>query len=546
MACRRSMDLSAVLERRLSRRVVRHAGAELARHGRAVSCGAVRRQAKLNDLQLAVLRRIGAGDDPVTARNPELARTVYALRDRRLVTTPRTDGVWVAHITDAGRFYLEHGRHPGLPAPSSATPTPATSLRTNTAGQAHGGEDLLALGQELITRVQDNGGTLRIDDPDADTRAAYRRVIHAVKQHGLVPAGFQLRHTGRNAGDLIIQLADDAHLDETEWNRIRLGVRDRVSEAPALTRLLRDNPGVLDVSDPVLPRALEIVEALAEHARRRGHKLAMSRKKKHQGLYLLVGEHRCTVTVTEEHDQVPRDPAAGATAARKVYAWQRVPQEFDAVASGRLRVQLPESPHGRRDHWSDDGRSRLENKLLEVIKEVEHRTAAAEQAHRERQREHELWLAEQEREKAEKRARWEAAMQQARTRAVDAHRQATFGEALHRWQAATDIRAFCDALEQAATAEQTGGDAGELPAWIAWGRDAADSLDPTRNPAPLAQAGFDRPPLPDELRPYLGEWSPHRPEKEYRPRPPISPSSVSEVSDPWIPGRQGRAQWWRR
>jgi hypothetical protein len=505
----------------------------------------VRRQAKLNDLQLAVLRRIGAGNDPVTARNPELARTVYALRDRRLVTTPRTEGVWVAHITDAGRFYLDHGRHPNHPAPTNAASARSASPRAGAAGGPRGDEDLLTLGRELINRVQDNGGTLRIDNPDTDTRATYRRVIHAVKQHDLVPTGCHLRHTGRNAGDLIIQLADDAHPDETEWNRIRLGVRDRISEAPALTRLLQTNPGVLDVSDAVLTRALEIVEALAEHARRRGHKLAMSRKKKHQGLYLLVGEHRCTVTVTEEHDQVPRDPAAGLPAGRAVYPWQRVPQEFDTVPSGRLRLQLPESPHGRRDHWADDGRSRLENKLIDVIKEVEHRTAAAEQAHREWQRQHDEWAAARDREKAEKHARWEAAMQRARTCAIDAYRQTTFADAMHQWQAATDIRAFCDALEQAAATGQIDA-TGELPAWIAWGRAKADSLDPTHNPERLAQATFDNKPLPNELRPYLGEWSPHRPEKEYYPRQAEPAPPVTEIPDPWIWARPGRAQWWRR
>lgn len=63
--------------------------------------------------------------------------------------------------------------------------------------------------------MQDNAGTPRINNLDADTRTTYRRVIHAVKQHGLIPTGFHLCHTSRNAGDLIIQFADDAHPDET-------------------------------------------------------------------------------------------------------------------------------------------------------------------------------------------------------------------------------------------------------------------------------------------------------------------------------------------
>jgi len=41
-----------------------------------------------------VLRRIGVGEEPVSAKNPDLATTVYALRDRGLVghATPRHAG----------------------------------------------------------------------------------------------------------------------------------------------------------------------------------------------------------------------------------------------------------------------------------------------------------------------------------------------------------------------------------------------------------------------------------------------------------------------
>ena len=57
----------------------------------------------LNDRQLAVLRRIGAGAEPVTSAEPTLAITVYALLARGLVTTPRRQGVWQAELTEAGQ-----------------------------------------------------------------------------------------------------------------------------------------------------------------------------------------------------------------------------------------------------------------------------------------------------------------------------------------------------------------------------------------------------------------------------------------------------------
>src|SRR5438477_12949029 len=67
---------------------------------------------KLNERQPEILQRIAAGTDPVTSREHTLAVTVYALRDRGLISTDRRHGHWTAEITEAGRYFLEHGRHP--------------------------------------------------------------------------------------------------------------------------------------------------------------------------------------------------------------------------------------------------------------------------------------------------------------------------------------------------------------------------------------------------------------------------------------------------
>lgn len=106
-----------------------------------MSSGYVQRWAKLNDRQLMVLQRIGEGHEPVNAKTPELATTVYALRNRGLVTTHRIDGIWQAEITDAGRFYLEYGYHPDRPTPTEPD-TAILSPRTAAAG-ASGGQGTL-------------------------------------------------------------------------------------------------------------------------------------------------------------------------------------------------------------------------------------------------------------------------------------------------------------------------------------------------------------------------------------------------------------------
>jgi len=71
---------------------------------------------------------------------------------------------------------------------------------------------------ELIERLRAEGGPVTIEAPDDDTRALYRRIIHAAKQFHLVPDGFHLKHTGRGSGDLIIRLSDDRAPDDTDWN----------------------------------------------------------------------------------------------------------------------------------------------------------------------------------------------------------------------------------------------------------------------------------------------------------------------------------------
>jgi|SRR5690606_29720716 len=68
----------------------------------------------LNDRQLTLLRKLAAGDDP-GAQDQGMRRSTYALRDRGLVTVSRRGGGWRAEVTEAGRFYLQHGHHPEHP-----------------------------------------------------------------------------------------------------------------------------------------------------------------------------------------------------------------------------------------------------------------------------------------------------------------------------------------------------------------------------------------------------------------------------------------------
>jgi len=147
----------------------------------------VYQRVRLNSRQVAVLARIDAREHPVTARDSELAVTVYALRTRGLVTTPRTPDGWRAEITDAGQFYLTNGKMPD-----------------------DRGHEPLA--DRLVRWLRDNGGTFQVEDPDEDTRDAYQTAVREAKHRGLVPSGWRLELAGRDHGQLTIRLRTDPQL----------------------------------------------------------------------------------------------------------------------------------------------------------------------------------------------------------------------------------------------------------------------------------------------------------------------------------------------
>lgn len=65
----------------------------------------------LNERQRALLERLAAGEEP-GAWAPGEWHSVYALRDRGLLTRSKSGGDVHVEVTEAGRFYLRHGRHP--------------------------------------------------------------------------------------------------------------------------------------------------------------------------------------------------------------------------------------------------------------------------------------------------------------------------------------------------------------------------------------------------------------------------------------------------
>jgi hypothetical protein len=443
--------------------------------------------------------RVGNGFDPIGAKNPELATTVYALRNRGLVTTPRRDGVWYAQITDAGRFYLEHGHHPDRPAPPDPAQSSTTQGGRKPQRKPPRRPDKAA---ELMEQLTRNGGTLRVEKPGVSVRAGYRRAIASAKRRGLVPAGSLLLHTGRDGGDLIVRLVEESEHDETEWNRIRLQARDELTGAD-LIAAVEANPKSVDVSEAARPRAVKLVRALIRTAERQGHVVAMSRKSRQ--LYVRVRDHQFTIKIREEHVRVPRALPPGDWRLKASYSWQRItPPEWDSVPSGRLSIELPGFRGDGTGRWADEGRKKLEGSLPEIIEFLERQADQADEVQEARRRAHQAWLVERERELAEqerrdkiRHAEWETATATARVLAIEDLRKKAFQNAAAGWAAAREIREFCKALRESAAAY------GDLPAvqgWLDWATAWADQLDPTLRPGQFAEE-FHQEPEPDDLRP---------------------------------------------
>lgn len=440
---------------------------------------------RINERQRALLERIAAGASPVTSAEYTLATTVYALRGRKLVRTVRRSGGWVAEITDDGRYYLEHGhRRPAdVPARTSAErprggrPAPVPEMDP----------------AELIARLAEAGGTLTVAEPDGPTRAMWRAAARRAIDGGLVPPGFALKHSGRAYGDLVLRLEASAEPPRTP-RYPPIAVPERLVKPHPVVAALRAAPGPLQVSRPHQQRALRLLEALFREAERRGYKASLADKRRDCVAVIAVDGHGYPLKTKELTDRSQHVPTAAELAEKARREWTRIP-EYDYTPNGRLQIALEQywhSDEGRRHRttWSDGQGSRLDDKLPEVLAEIEAR--AVEDGRRRAD-----WARKQDdaRERKREAIRW------AYEQLVEQHRATELSEQVGAWIKASNIRRFC-----AAVRATHGGDrvptAAELE-WLAWAETYTDRLDPTKHPVVGPED-----PEPDypSLRPFLGGW----------------------------------------
>ncbi|MFC5107516.1 hypothetical protein [Kibdelosporangium philippinense] len=215
------------------------------------------------------------------------------------------------------------------------------------------------------------------------------------------------------------------------------------------------------------------------------------------GVTMVIDKSRYSLQISEEFEVVEQYPTAEELTQKKTYVWQRVQPSEREVGTGRLVVELAHdwSYNGRRRRWADRARWTLDDKLPDVIAELEGRA----------QLDEERRIAKLDAE-ARRQRDWEAAMATARFRFAEDIRIQELTKQVSSWEHAAKIRAYCDVLE-AAQSDNT-----DATMWIEWARAYADRIDPlhrtTFQPEMLE-------PRPQDLKPYLGRWSPYGPNSGY-------------------------------
>ncbi|QLG36205.1 hypothetical protein HXS80_07265 [Streptomyces sp. CB04723] len=180
----------------------------------------------------------------------------------------------------------------------------------------------------------------------------------------------------------------------------------------------------------------------------------------------------------------------------KKNSWTRIPR-FDYTPSERLRFVLSGGQPHRASEWSDTPGRFLEDQLAEIAQEVALRGDAAE-----RKRLDEIEAARQ------KRIRWEAAMEEARVQYAEAYRVRHFEAQEAAWRHATGLAEYVSAVRTRVEAMPPSQTRTEAEAWIDWAATRVERLDPLNTPPRLPDIPEPR---ADDLRPFLGPWSPYGP-----------------------------------
>jgi len=409
-----------------------------------------------------------------------------ALRRRGLLRTSGHGEQWKAAVTEAGQEYLQRSKEPGAELPRQPN---------------------VSVTEELIQNVEAAGDALRVKHERGPGSVNWPARVRATIERGKVPAGKKLSCRW-SEDEYEISLEDLApNLDS---RLISVPVPERVARYHPVVKRFRDASEHMEVSRAQLGRASRILQALVTAAEERGWGVSSAQKgdgsgrsagrawtgANHGHLLVSVGDFTQAIRIREEGlpsraqwEKKLRDSRPfGAGEPR-----QKPVADYEENATGKLAIDLVPSFGGRK--WADRRSWTLEEKLPEVIQEIE--ISAAADLHRRE---------EAERAKERRQGEWEAAMEAAKERYIEDWRADKLVRWAETWRQVEEIKAYCEATEARFPLDQNP----ETAEWIRWARSYIERVDP------LGKAP-QMPPDPEritgeDLRPYLGRWSPYGPD----------------------------------
>lgn len=429
--------------------------------------------------------------------------TAVALQNRRLATVTKKRGIWKAEPTPAGRHFAAHGSYPdghwrSTSADQTFTPTPPPRAKPQRPVTG------LRPTEQLVADVVAAGGRLELADIDP---SYYDNLVRSANRHGKVPAGQRLEFSGgwRKAAVTLtgepIPAAEEAH--EAAKPIIEVPVAEQLRRLHPAVASARQDKTRLAFKGPVRNRALRVLDALAKEAVRRGYEVSRAEvnprgyrgSSRDSDLVITIGEHDHALSVVEDTDRTPHEPTARELEEAAKPFGRRIPK-YDHTPSGRLTVHINGGLGVRQSHFGDTKTYNLENRLGEILQEIEGRAAASEARRLER-------IAQAE---AEKRA-WEEVRDQAILDATEAYYAKVLAKQAERWERANELARYLDAM--AARIESLDPEpraAGE--AWLAWSRTYVASLSPLAKKLRMPEA----PKLTTEdIKPFMRGLSPYGP-----------------------------------
>ncbi|MFD9611198.1 hypothetical protein ACFWWS_17745 [Streptomyces sp. NPDC059083] len=360
----------------------------------------------------------------------------------------------------------------------------------------------MTLTEQLLQGLAEAGGRIVKTGSGPELEKWPSRVA-AARRSGRIPETKEL-YGGWCRGGYEIKL-----VDIPAWRLAALKpvpIPSRLTRPHDVVRAMQNEPQPLGLTKPVKGRALRLVQALIIATENAGHSSAAgqtgsappSHRRRRAFSHFTITAQGQTVEflVLQEQDRTEH-VATEKDSPRP----RRTPGSGSPVSTTprpkRLRFVLSGGQPHRASEWSDAPGRSLEDQLAEIAQEVTRRGEAAE-----RKRLDKIEAARQ------KRIRWEAAMEEARVQYAEAYRVRHFEAQETAWRHAIRLREYVSAVRTRVETMPPGQAKREAETWINWAATPVERLDPLNTPPRLPDIPEPR---ADDLRPFLGNWSPYGP-----------------------------------